>query len=229
VQYDYLAHAVLALGASHLTVNTGADHTAQTLHHRMTALRLINERLSKPVESSAEGDALMGALICLAGQSSLIPDSVSEYVALTRGSFLVSQTVVLPMNRSIFRSITDSRHLDMLLSLFEEQPKDDTLIEDYQDYTESLAKICRKEHELQYQGLLYRSISLLPTKPLEGECLLPDPLAEMTCSYDNVVLIVLTLVPQLSKLLQRFSSCRVFLITIPSPISSGKITIRLSF
>lgn len=162
---------MLALGASHLTVNTGADWTPQTLYHRTTALRLISERLSEPIESSAEGDALMGALICLAGQSSFLANSVHEYVNLTRGSYLVSQAVVLPLNGSMFKSITDARHLDLLITMFEEQPKDVALIEEYRDYVESLSKICKEEHELQYQSLLYRAISLLSTKPLDGKCL----------------------------------------------------------
>jgi hypothetical protein len=129
--------------------------------------------LNKPIETSAEGDALMGALICLSGQSSLLEDSLHEYVALIRGSYLISQTIVLPRNASIWKSITDSSHAGMLESMVEQQAVDLTLVEEFQDYTASLAKICTKPHELQYQGFLHQAITSLPTDPVQCEC--PSP------------------------------------------------------
>lgn len=169
-QYEYLAHAVLGLGASHLTANTGADYTAYALHHRTIAMRLVNERLGQPIETSAEGDAIMGALLCLCGQSSLITDSVHEYVAIARGTYLVSQAIVLPLGGSLFKTITDSRHLNALLSIFEEQPNADYgIMAEFRDSIGALITICHQDHELQYQELLYSAVAILPKSPFDGE------------------------------------------------------------
>lgn len=44
-QYQYLAHAVLALGASHLTLAGLGDHSAAALRHRAVTMKLVNEKL----------------------------------------------------------------------------------------------------------------------------------------------------------------------------------------
>nr|UYO77173.1 Zn2Cys6 transcriptional regulator [Trichoderma calamagrostidis] len=64
-QYDYLAHAVLGLGASHLSRHSNTDYTPQALQHRITAMKLVNEQLDKPPKKPADADALLAAYYVL--------------------------------------------------------------------------------------------------------------------------------------------------------------------
>jgi hypothetical protein len=129
----------------------------------------VNKRLSGSVESGAEGDALLAALCCLTGQSSLITDSMSEYLAMSRGTYLISQTIVIPLNDSVFQMVTGTLHTSGLASLVQDQEKDLDVIADFKESVEGLAKICTRKHELQFQIGLYQSITALPTSSVEGE------------------------------------------------------------
>lgn len=133
------------------------------------AIRLANQRLSKPIETGSEGDALMASLCCLTGQSSLITDSMSEYLAMSRGTYLLSQTVVIPLNNSVFQNVTGTLHTNGLASLVQDQEKDLHLIAEFRGSIERLAQICTRKHELQFQIGLHESITALPTSAVDGE------------------------------------------------------------
>lgn len=64
-QFDFLIHAMLGLGASHLSVVTETGYADQAISHRVAAIRGLNQALSRPCVSGAEGDARFAATMAL--------------------------------------------------------------------------------------------------------------------------------------------------------------------
>ncbi|KND94785.1 Sterol uptake control protein 2 [Tolypocladium ophioglossoides CBS 100239] len=162
--YEYLAHAVLGLGASHLSQNGNTDYTAQALQHRVVAIRLVNKQLDHPPKSPADADALLATIVCLVTQSSLMSDSMVDYLTMTRGANLVASTIVPDYQVSIFHAFTPEGHLASLTSMVCELPKDLQLIDDFRSSVTKLEPICQKPCELEYLAALVRCIEALPWK-----------------------------------------------------------------
>ena len=146
----------------------------QALRHRGIAMRLVQQRLSAPVESAAEADALMASACCLTAETALDVDTMTDYLSIARGSYIINQAFVLPLNkdprnRSVFSTITLEMQASKLMAAIEDQSKDLALIIDFQEAVRGLRPLCKTEAELQYQQGLWRSIKALPTSSLEGE------------------------------------------------------------
>lgn len=84
-QYDFLAHAMLGLGASHLTLMTSANYSNPALNHRVVAISSLNGQLAKAHLEKAEADATMGALLALTFQSAYMADGMVEFLTMIRG------------------------------------------------------------------------------------------------------------------------------------------------
>ena len=84
-QYEFLAHAVLGLGATHLTVTGAGDHSKAALHHRVTAITALNERLPRAHLSQADADAAFGAMLSLTFQAAYMPDGMVDFLTMIRG------------------------------------------------------------------------------------------------------------------------------------------------
>jgi hypothetical protein len=79
-------HSILGLAAFHLdqfVPDKGYDR--QALQHRLKAIKQINEFLTSPKFSIADGDAAFSALLTLIYQTSYIEDAVHEYITMMRG------------------------------------------------------------------------------------------------------------------------------------------------
>ncbi|OWT42615.1 zinc finger protein 1 [Pochonia chlamydosporia 170] len=121
---ECLAHAVLGLGASHLTQHGEVDYTSQALNHRVTAIKLVNEQFINPPKDADTADALFAAIICLATQTSLLPDGMVEYLTITRGGALIWAFVIPGHKESLFSSFTNESHDEALSQVVSEEPKD---------------------------------------------------------------------------------------------------------
>lgn len=167
-QYDFLAHAVLGLGASHLSQHGGADYTSQALQHRITAMKLVNEQLDKPPAKPADADALLAAIICLVTQSSLLPDSMVDYITTTRGGNLVATSMITNYEKSIFKYFTPVEHDRSLERLITEQPKNFEVIEGFHSSALKLKPLCQKPTELIYCDSIVKCMENLRTSCVEG-------------------------------------------------------------
>lgn len=92
-------HAVLALGASHLSLcstMSGSDKSAlsssgtgvmerQALGHRVRAIRALNDKLSGGRLSKVDGDAAFAAMMALTFQAGYMVDGMGDFVAMVRG------------------------------------------------------------------------------------------------------------------------------------------------
>lgn len=85
MQYDFLMHAMLALGASHLGLLSNSDHRNAALKHRVLAIKALNEHLSTPCMSMVEGEAAFGAMMALTFQSVYMVDGLTDFLTMVRG------------------------------------------------------------------------------------------------------------------------------------------------
>ncbi|KAH8904343.1 hypothetical protein BR93DRAFT_930375 [Coniochaeta sp. PMI_546] len=98
--FDYLIHSMLGLAASSLehslapTTACSASYSPAAISHRVTAIRLLNDSLSRPCSCPEEGTARYAAMMALTFQSSYMADGMLEFVSMTRGCNIVAQTAM---------------------------------------------------------------------------------------------------------------------------------------
>ncbi|KAL2204330.1 hypothetical protein CC79DRAFT_1372337 [Sarocladium strictum] len=109
--FDFLAHAVLALGASHLGLCNGTDYRSDALSHRVSAITSLNTALSTPCQTKEEGDARYATLMALTFQSSYMDDGMSEFLAMLRGCSVVANSSFFRFEDSAFRMFSTEGHV----------------------------------------------------------------------------------------------------------------------
>jgi hypothetical protein len=110
-QFDFLAHAVLALGASHLGLCNGKDYRSDAISHRVSAIASLNTALSTPCPTKEEGDARYATLMALTFQSSYMDDGMSEFLAMLRGCSVVANSSFFRFEDSAFRMFSTEGHV----------------------------------------------------------------------------------------------------------------------
>jgi hypothetical protein len=167
-QSECLAHAILGLAASHLTQHGNVDYTAQALSHRVTALNLIAKGFADPPKSADAADALFAAAICVASQTSLLPDAMCEYLATTRAGALIWAFVIPAHETSVFHSFTNESHNQALSKIVSEEPKDFRIPDEFLLSVMKVKPLCTKPHELQYYQCIINVITSLRLSSLQG-------------------------------------------------------------
>lgn len=143
-------------------------YQAQALSHRVAAIKLVNEQLDRPPRQSLDADALFAAIICLLSQSSLMADSMFEYLTMTRGGNLVATTIIPDFSASIFETFSPEGHLKLLNEIVLDQPKDPDLIRLFKASVLSLAPLCQSVIEIRYLKALIACIDALHASSLSG-------------------------------------------------------------
>lgn len=168
-QYQCLSHAVLALGASHLTAHGNQDYSTQALNHRIQAISLLNAQFENPPTNAMEADALFGAVICLTTQTTLLPDGMQEYLTMIRGASIVMQTVVPSQERSLFARATSDEHMKTLLELASDESRDFTQLEEFAASLANLKLLCTKAHEQMHQEWMEKVVQAMYVSAREGK------------------------------------------------------------
>lgn len=102
-QHEYLMHALLALGASHLTrVSPGRDYSTTAIVHRGKAIKGLNEALAKADRGFGESDALLAACYALTFQASYMGDGMADFLTMVRGCALVTHQIDLDQSQTAF-------------------------------------------------------------------------------------------------------------------------------
>ncbi|KAM5343975.1 hypothetical protein ACJ41O_012512 [Fusarium nematophilum] len=127
--FEFLIHAMLGLAASHLSLCDTMDYSSQALSHRVQAIRLLNQALSKPCPSKAEAEARFAATMALAFQASHMPNGMLEFLVMLRGCTVVSHSALLPLEESVFNGFTSETHNETVLSLNQDNTLDGQLAE----------------------------------------------------------------------------------------------------
>lgn len=135
----------------------------------MAAIKLVNEQLDKPPQKPIDVDALFATVICLLAQSSLMTDSMVEYLTMTRGGNLVATTMIPDFKLSIFNSFSPEGHVRMLTEMVKELPKELELIEGFKTSALSLEPICQTMNEIKYLEAMVSCIDALKTSSVSGK------------------------------------------------------------
>ncbi|KLP16142.1 uncharacterized protein LW94_13830 [Fusarium fujikuroi] len=109
--FDYLAHAMLAVGASHLGLCNGTDYNSDAISHRVQAIKSLNSALSAPCQTKEEGDAQYATLMALTWQSSYMTDGMQEFLSMLRGCTIVFKSSVFQFEDSLFRMFSTEGHV----------------------------------------------------------------------------------------------------------------------
>ncbi|KAK2589949.1 hypothetical protein QQS21_012371 [Conoideocrella luteorostrata] len=164
---ECLAHAILGLGASHIS-QTEEKYAVQALRHRTITIRLFNEQLSRVPETPAAADALFATIGCLLTQAALLPNNMLEYVTLTRIADFVVSTVTPRFPTATFHSFTPWRHIEHLVSMVSEQDKDPDLVDGFKKSVTSLDEICSRPTENKFRNRLLHCIDALSISAAKG-------------------------------------------------------------
>jgi len=172
VQYDYLAHALLGLGALHLSQSGNMDFTAEGLKHRVAAIKLINELMQQPAATVDDGDALFATLLILTTQTALLPDGMIEYLTILRGANLVVTQLMPDLKHSLFANFSAQGHLAAIESFASDEPKnteDLALLEEFKSSVLMLEPLCKTHHEMSFLSSMLKIIALVPLSSAEGK------------------------------------------------------------
>ena len=89
-------HAILGLGASHLTAVSEGDYHSAAIRHRILAIKGFNEALSSQPSKDLDDDALLAACYALSFQSTYMKDGAmpAEFVTMIQGCGIVTMLVM---------------------------------------------------------------------------------------------------------------------------------------
>jgi Fungal Zn(2)-Cys(6) binuclear cluster domain/Fungal specific transcription factor domain len=92
-EHDYLMHAMLALGASHLdriSPNAVGDYHTKAIVHRGHAMAGLSRALAKSERPYGESDAMVATCYSLTFQSTYLSDGLFDFITMVRGCALVT-------------------------------------------------------------------------------------------------------------------------------------------
>jgi hypothetical protein len=107
-------HALLALGASHLTlVSPHSDYSTMAIVHRGQAIKGLNEALAKSSRGYGESDALLAACYALTFQASYMGDGMADFITMVRGCALVTEQINKDQSQTAF-NVQGDIHLRLM-------------------------------------------------------------------------------------------------------------------
>lgn len=165
---------MLGLGASYLSQNGESKYAVQVLKHRTVAIRLFKDLLAKMPQTPADADALFATIGCLLTQAALLPNNMVEYMTLLRIADYVVRTVTPKFPTSIFHIFTQMGHVDSLVTLVADQPRDDDVIQGFRKSIMLLEGLCQWDIEKDLLAKQVRCIDALSISPQDGTCNLPS-------------------------------------------------------
>ena len=173
-QFDYLAHALLGQGAQHLTICAAGAFSVQAIHHRVTAIRLLNQALGRPPASPAERNARFAAAIALTYQSAYMPEGMMEFLSTMRGWNMMEESDVGTQDSSFFSAFTEDSYQDglkrMLVTPVGGDKTDmETLLEAVSGSIGEISPRCPEGTERRYALEIERWVALAQTSPTDGE------------------------------------------------------------
>lgn len=115
-------HALLALGASHLTrVSAHSDYSTTAIIHQGQAIKGLNEALARESRSYGESDALLAACYALTFQASYMADGMTDFITMVRGCALVTEQIHKRETRTAF-NLEHNLHFRIMLPRLEHFP-----------------------------------------------------------------------------------------------------------
>ncbi|KAI9900690.1 hypothetical protein N3K66_004952 [Trichothecium roseum] len=169
LQYDFLAHAMLGLGASHLDLLTDAGYAKAALQHRVAALGALNRRVREGGLSAADADAAFAAMLSLTYQAAYMSDGMMDFFTMIRG---FSSHLIPDFETSRFKSIGMVPYLEhvrqMMAANAQNPDLDEAIARGFLRSLKGLAPLCVTETETRYVAIMQRVATLSLTDPTES-------------------------------------------------------------
>lgn len=89
--HEYLMHAMLALGAAHLSATTNGKYLQSALDHRIKSIHGLNAALLTKPRSTGEWDARYGTLVALSIQAAGMADGIVDFFTTLRGCMIENE------------------------------------------------------------------------------------------------------------------------------------------
>jgi hypothetical protein len=163
---------MLALAASHLSMNGLGDYRSQALQHRVVAVNLLNASLSAGSSTQSEADAKLAACLALTFQSSYMEDGFFEFLTMIRGCALVTQDHSLEQPTSAFHCFSGENHGRTMQQRLRQMPIneiDPKVLDGASDSLDALKQLCQNDKEHEYRQVLYDIVQQTYHSPLQGQ------------------------------------------------------------
>ncbi|CEJ83123.1 hypothetical protein VHEMI03146 [[Torrubiella] hemipterigena] len=171
-QYDFLIHAMLALGASHLNMLLGGTYLEAAIQHRVTAIKGLNKFLSSAHLNLHNADAAFAATLILAFQSHQMGEGLIEFLTMVRGCHLVGVHAMADFDNSLFRTfereyyVKSASHLMKPTNAFARFGPE--MVRGFCESAKKMAPLCTSVQDLEYLALLQRVATATVDNPLLG-------------------------------------------------------------
>ncbi|TID17465.1 hypothetical protein E6O75_ATG08211 [Venturia nashicola] len=166
-EYEFLMRAMLALGASHLSITTETDLNSQALAHRVEAVNLLNKALARPAITKEEADARFAAFMILTFQSSCMADGIFDFLTMFRGCMFQGKHIRVP--ESAFAAfLGEHNQTSKMNERFTDAQLENLDTKTLGEAVASLAAIlplCKTDVELHYHKLLTNIVNFAYTSP----------------------------------------------------------------
>lgn len=166
-------HAILSLGASHLSlISPTADTTDSStlaIAHRGHALKGLKELMGKPGLSSEELDAMLATCYALALQSGYMTDGLMDFVVLIRGcAHLTAKITSRDNSESMFPLMTSVSTLKFLPPDMDTMTVNTPQVERGIESLQALFPILQDEVHLRFQTAMLETLYTVKHSCLKG-------------------------------------------------------------
>ena len=167
-QHEYLMHALLSLGASHLSRLTGVDYRRESLTHRGNAIAGLNQALSQTARSYGESDAMLASCYALTFQASYMGDGLADFITMVRGCVLTTEKIKQEQTPTAFNLQSDWHFKYMAPRLQNLPAVDPCLLADAYNGLENMRPLLTGDAEMDFHAALVDVITALQESPASG-------------------------------------------------------------
>ncbi|KAG9250447.1 uncharacterized protein F5Z01DRAFT_629404 [Emericellopsis atlantica] len=158
-QYDFLVHAMLGLGASHLGMLDEQGYRESALMHRIKAIKLMNKFLSRRDPPTVPNrDAALGTILCLTYQSAYIADGMTDFLIMIRGCYILGPDMGGDWSTSLFNGFVRKTYVNTVTELMpprqQPEPLDEAVLKGFLASARRVATLCQSLAEMEVLALV---------------------------------------------------------------------------
>ncbi|KEF60381.1 uncharacterized protein A1O9_01941 [Exophiala aquamarina CBS 119918] len=167
-QHEYLMHAILSLGASHLSRLTGVDYRRESLVHRGQAISGLNTALSQVSRVYGESDAMLASCYALTFQASYMGDGLTDFITMVRGCALTTEKIRQDHSPTAFNLQPEWHFKYMAPRLMSLPSVDPILLEEGYNALENIRPYITTDTEIDFHAALVDVVASLQASPASG-------------------------------------------------------------
>ena len=167
-QHEYLMHAILSLGASHLSRLTGMDYRRESLVHRGHAIGGLNHALSQISRAYGESDAMLASCYALTFQASYMGDGLADFITMVRGCALTTEKIQQDNSPTAF-NLQPNWHYKFMEPKLDNLPSvDPILLEEGYSSLERIREYVSSDMEIDFHAVLIEVVASLQLSSASG-------------------------------------------------------------